>query len=715
MKRIAVMCLIAFLTMSVSGVPAYARSVVTTENTVSTVEKTTVAQEMENQSTKAVNEDKYPDDWDEEDPENARAYLQQYGDGNDTETYVGDSENGIAVFSMDSMNLARSSNAVTTKWMNASGMRTYVHNNENTSGKNIVIGIDVSYHNENIDWEKVKASGVEYVIIRAGYRAYKSGSIGEDNCFRKYYAGAKAAGLKIGVYFFTQAITPEEAKQEAEWVIDKLESYKFQIDLPIVYDDEYYKVGEGRFWEANLNKTEKTACAEAFCKQVKNAGYDAMVYGNASWLKNEINTDQLKQAGYKVWMARYNSYSYRDNTSDKDKYYGGTLDYWQCSETAKVDGISGNVDLDYWYQPGRTDIVKDPTTGAWYYTVDGEVDESYTGVAKNSNGWWRVENGKVNFDFNGIASNENGTWYLTGGKVDFGYNGFVSDGADWWYVENGQITYNKEDVIKGAVNGETAWWHVVGSKVTKDTTVAKNSNGWWYIKDGKVDFGYNGLAQNSNGWWYLENGKVTFQKNDVIKGTVNGTNGWWHVIESKVIFDTTVAKNGNGWWYIKNGMVDFAHSGIEKNENGWWYINNGKVDLGYYGFASNSNGWWYLEGGKVTFKKNDVIKTTIDGVNGWWHVVGSKVTKDTTVAKNSNGWWYIHNGVVDFTHNGVEKNSNGWWKITNGKVDFSYKGIAQNSNGWWYLEGGKVKFGYNGKLVVDGKTYAIKGGKVSGL
>ena len=607
--------------------------------------------------TKAANEDLYPADWDADDPENARAFQQMYGDEQTADDVA--ENDSIATFSLEEDGSARSSSGITTKWenyiLNSAGkitgtkINTYIHNSKDTSGKSIAMGIDVSYHNGNIDWNKVKASGVEYALIRVGYRGYAGGTIAStgDSKFKTYIEGAKAAGLKVGVYFFSQAINVQEAEEEAIWTLNRIKGY--QLDLPVVIDYEYAgttdKNGNSleRLNNANLSKSQKTACVDAFCKKVKNAGYQAMVYSSSSWLEKDMDTDTLSK-NYGVWMARYNTHSYVD--SEKGRFYDGTLNIWQCSSRAKIDGIKTCVDLDYWYKSGGTDVVKDPKTGEWYYTVNGVMDEGYTGVAKNSNGWWRIENGWVNFKFEGIAENENGTWYLKNGKVDFTYNGFVHDNTNWWYVENGQVTYNKNDVIKGNVNGVNAWWHVVNSKVTRDTTVAKNSNGWWYINNGKVDFGYNG---------------------------------------------------------------------VEKNSNGWWYINNGKVDFGYYGFASNSNGWWYLEGGKVTFKKNDVIKGTVDGVNGWWHVVGSKVILDTMVAKNSNGWWYIHNGVVDFTHNGVEKNSNGWWKITNGKVDFSYKGIAQNSNGWWYLEGGKVKFGYNGKLVVDGKTYAIKGGKVSGL
>ncbi len=276
----------------------------------------------------------------------------------------------------------------------------------------------------------------------------------------------------------------------------------------------------------------------------------------------------------------------------------------------KNDVIKGTVKGAYgWWHVVGSKVTFDTTvaknSNGWWYISNGMVDFSHTGVEKNSNGWWRIEEGKVNFNFTGIASNKNGTWYLDGGKVDFSYSGFYKNGTDYLYVENGQITYTKNDVIKGAVAAQSGWWHVVGSKVIFDTTVAKNSNGWWYISNGMVDFSHNGVeknsngwwriengkvnfsfegfASNSNGWWYLEGGKVTFQKNDVIKGTVDGETTWWHVVNSKVTYDTTVAKNANGWWRIENGKVNFNFTGVASNQNGDWYLSNGKVDFNYNG------------------------------------------------------------------------------------------------------------------------------------
>ena len=288
---------------------------------------------------------------------------------------------------------------------------------------------------------------------------------------------------------------------------------------------------------------------------------------------------------------------------------------WWYIESGKVtfqktDVIKGTVKGIYgWWHVVESKVTFDTTvaknSNGWWYINNGMVDFSHNGVEKNSNGWWRIEEGKVNFNFTGIASNKNGTWYLDGGKVDFSYSGFYKNGTDYLYVENGQITYTKNDVIKGAVAAQSGWWHVVGSKVIFDTTVAKNSNGWWYISNGMVDFSHNGVeknsngwwriengkvnfsfegfASNSNGWWYLEGGKVTFQKNDVIKGIVDGETTWWHVVNSKVTYDTTVAQNANGWWRIEEGKVNFNFTGVASNQNGDWYLSNGKVDFNYNG------------------------------------------------------------------------------------------------------------------------------------
>ncbi len=258
-------------------------------------------------------------------------------------------------------------------------------------------------------------------------------------------------------------------------------------------------------------------------------------------------------------------------------------------------------------------------------------------------------------------------------------------------------------------------------KPSSNTGVVNVNGQWGYYVDGVLQKNYTGFKSNSNGKWYIENGKVTFKKNGVIKddkGAIGTKGTWYYVVGSKVQTGYTgVAdyKNDAGWWYIKNGKVDFTANTVAKNKNGWWYVVGGKVQFGYTGVANyaNSNGWWYIKNGKVDFTANTVAKNK----NGWWYVVGGKVQFGYTgVAnyKNANGWWYIKNGKVDFTANTVAKNKNGWWYVVGGKVQFGYTGVAnyKNSNGWWYIKNGKVDFTYTGKAKNKNGTWNVVKGKV---
>ncbi len=165
----------------------------------------------------------------------------------------------------------------------------------------------------------------------------------------------------------------------------------------------------------------------------------------------------------------------------------------------------------------KNDVIKGAVAAqsGWWHVVGSKVAFDTT-VAKNSNGWWYISNGMVDFSHNGVEKNSNGWWCIENGKVNFSFEGFASNQNGWWYLEGGKVTFQKNDVIKGTVDGETTWWHVVNSKVTYDTTVAQNANGWWRIENGKVNFNFTGVASNQNGDWYLSNGKVDFNYNGTV-------------------------------------------------------------------------------------------------------------------------------------------------------------------------------------------------------
>lgn len=194
------------------------------------------------------------------------------------------------------------------------------------------VGVDVSDWQGDIDWDRVAADGVEFAIIRAGYRGYSVGSIMEDDCFVQNIEGALNAGLDVGVYFFSQAITPDEAVEEANFLLEHVEGY--DVTYPLVFDWERQYVYTSR--TKNITGEVITACADAFCQTVAQAGYTPMVYGNPSDVPNNLDLSYLTH--YPYWLAHYTS-----SWSPTSFPYNYSM--WQYTSSGKVDGITGNVDL----------------------------------------------------------------------------------------------------------------------------------------------------------------------------------------------------------------------------------------------------------------------------------------------------------------------------------------------------------------------------------
>lgn len=190
-------------------------------------------------------------------------------------------------------------------------------------------GIDVSSHQGLIDWAKVKAAGIEFAIIRAGYGKYKSQV---DSRFEQNAFGALSAGLHVGVYWFSYATTPEEARQEAQVCAGVIEPYKGKFDFPVYFDYEYDSERYSKEQGVTPTQELREALAKAFCEEIEAHGWRAGVYTNNDYLKSRWRLDVLKQ--WEIWLADY--------TGGPDVSCG----MQQTSSTGTVNGISGNVDTD---------------------------------------------------------------------------------------------------------------------------------------------------------------------------------------------------------------------------------------------------------------------------------------------------------------------------------------------------------------------------------
>lgn len=200
-----------------------------------------------------------------------------------------------------------------------------------SSGNGLVKGIDVSKYQYNIDWNAVKASGIDFAIIRVGYRGYGTGALVEDPYFRKNIQGANAAGVKVGLYFYSQAINEQEAVEEASMVIRLIQETGGRVSYPIYFDTEKVANDTGR--ADGISRDQRTRNAVAFCNAIQGAGYRAGVYSYASWFYNNLNMASL--TGYSIWIAQY-----RDQLDFKYNY-----DIWQYTSSGTVPGISTRVDM----------------------------------------------------------------------------------------------------------------------------------------------------------------------------------------------------------------------------------------------------------------------------------------------------------------------------------------------------------------------------------
>lgn len=213
--------------------------------------------------------------------------------------------------------------------------------------KTAKVGIDVSKWQGDIAWDRVKKAGVEFAVIRAGYRGSSTGALVEDPSFRENMRGAYGAGIPAGVYFFSQAVNEVEAVEEASAVLQLVKN--FHVEYPIFIDTEDAG-GSGR--ADGLDAQTRTQVCEAFCKTVRNAGYTAGIYGGRKRYQDDLDVSRLDK--YVIWLAEYR----------KTPQYEGYYEMWQHTSQGVIDGILGNVNLNisYWQRPlksaaedGKTD------------------------------------------------------------------------------------------------------------------------------------------------------------------------------------------------------------------------------------------------------------------------------------------------------------------------------------------------------------------------
>lgn len=194
------------------------------------------------------------------------------------------------------------------------------------------LGCDLSYHNKNVNWAELAASGCEFVMLRCGYRGYTEGGLMEDEKFDEYARAARAAGINVGVYFFTQAVNEEEAIEEANYVLEIIEDH--DITYPVAFDTEYINDPKARTNVEDISDELRSKICIAFCERIREFGYYPIIYASENWMRRNMDLKMLTD--YEFWAPQY--------LDENDFLFDFSI--WQYTESGSIPGVKGDVDLD---------------------------------------------------------------------------------------------------------------------------------------------------------------------------------------------------------------------------------------------------------------------------------------------------------------------------------------------------------------------------------
>lgn len=471
-----------------------------------------------------------PADWDPNDPGSYKAYDQMYGNVSEELHYA----NGMGAA------LLKASYIVTkTKWAiyGESTSAEFQHDSKNTTGSDIIPVIDVSYHNGDIDWTKVKDAGVQGVMIRCGFRGRADGSLNTDVKFYENIKTAKATGLKVGVYFFSQAVSTAEGIGEADYAMDLIKNSGVKLDLPLAIDIEYYSSGSNRLKNAKLSKQAQTDVAAAFCSRVKSSGYTPMIYASSVFLVENLNGVSLAEQGYKIWMARYRYAAY----SDSSIFYNEPVMMWQCTSQAAVSGIDTAVDLNYWYKTGGYNGWKQDAGGWYWLNEDGTI-------AKNK--WLKY----------------NSAWYYLKADGHMATNQWQKDNSGWcWVGSDGKMAFAKWIQVSGE------WYYINSSGHRIQNGWAKDSKGWcWLGADGKI---VKSKWIKTGGEWYYLKSNGYMAANEWAKDSA----GWMWMASGGEITKSKWVKWNGYWYYLKSNGYMAANEYAKDSKKTYWMNSSGRI------------------------------------------------------------------------------------------------------------------------------------------
>ena len=506
--------------------------------------------------------------------------------------------------------------------------------------KAICKGIDVSYHNDKIDWKKVKQSEVEYAIVRCGYGTNINSQ--DDKRWEENIKGCIDNNIPYGAYLYSYADSVEKASSEADHAIRLLQGKN--LKYPVYYDLEENSIRN------KLSMKEIADIAETFCNKLSAKGYTVGIYANTDWFTNYLTDSRFNN--WTKWVAQYNTTC----------TYKGKYDMWQCSSTGSIPGISGKVDLNYSYSSfgkptnGNTNKYYNGLNkiegelyyfennsintsynglatynGDTYLVTKGKVDKSQSGLVQCNNEWYLLKSGEVRTDYSGLAQYNNQWFYIDCGRLNWDYSGITKYNNEWFYVETGRLNWH----YNGLGQSGNEWYYIVNARVNWNYTgLAQHNNQWFYIDCGRLNWDYSGITKYNNEWFYIETGRLNWHYN----GLGQSGNDWYYIVNARVNWNYTgLVQKDSDWFYVENGKLDWNYTGLVQKGNEWFFVRNGRLDWSYTGLACYKDAYYYVKNGRLNWNYSGFAQ--IDGQGEYYEVrngrmVGGPLAKMQTVANN---------------------------------------------------------------------------------
>ena len=587
-------------------------------------------------------------------------------------------------------------------------------------------GIDVSEHQGRIDWDAVKASGIDFAILRVGFGAPSFGGR-VDYQFNRNISECERLGIPYGVYVYSYAFDNQQAADEASMVIDCLSGHNPR--LPVYYDlEDKTIIADGR-------QSGIASRAQTFCNKISSAGYKPGIYANLNWFNNILTDPVFKSGSWDHWIAQYNSQC----------HYTASYSFWQYTSRGKVSGISGNVDMNYAYVDVSL-YYWQLKEGTWYYaTSDGKA---YTGWLRQGGAWYWLDPDAGGVMATGLHEcNGSLYWFNSSGAMA---TGWVLDGGTWYYatgsgalargpVSVGGVPYcfdartgamltgyqtDAQGVRRyfgscGPLNG---WGLVDGSWYWFADGIA--STGWlytggsWYWLDpdagGAMVTGLH--ACNGSAYWFSASGAMA--TGWVLDGgtwyyaTVSGAlasgwlnlNGAWYWLDPSTHAMATGVQTIGSCEYIFNSTGKMMANCWSNGDGSWMYHSSSSGAIDLKGIMTDSGiqlidddgnartGWIESQGARYYCSASGVILTGWQQIAGSWYYFNPDGRMATGWLNDGSNWYWLDSA------SGAMKT--GWLSLggTWYYLDAAHGGVML-SNGWYWIGSTDYKFSSSGAMV----------------